>query len=279
MTRWQDVDWVAFDTETSGKYPVESEICEVAAVRYSRGEVVGHFSSFVRVREPMSQTVINIHHITNEMLEGAPSMADVLPKFLSFCDGAYLLAHHAPFDMGFLALQIEGLSLSFPERPVFCTSLLARKLITGVPNHRLQTLVQHYQFSNREAHRALADAENCLNVALKCFELRDTNATPGAGSIEDLQHVQATRLEWSAFSLRKLASNRPELMALVDAVRAGLDVEVEYLGGSRPGEPRIIKPIGIVLSPGQDFLVVSDGPDRPTKRFFLSKFRASRGLK
>src|SRR5690554_250746 len=99
--KWSEVDWVAFDTETSGKYPLESEICEIAAVRWSKGSIVGHFRSFVKVSKPMSDEVIAIHNITNEMLVDAPPMSDVLPKFNEFIAGAFLIAHHAPFDMGF----------------------------------------------------------------------------------------------------------------------------------------------------------------------------------
>lgn len=264
-----DVDWVAFDTETSGKYPVDSEICEIAAVRWSKGKIVGSFQTLLSVSKPMSEEVIAIHHITNEMLNGAPSIQEKLPEFLDFCKGAYLIAHHAPFDLGFIAIEIEKLKLQFPPEQVFCSSLLARSILLDSPNHRLQTLVQHYGLEQREAHRALSDAESCLDVALLCFQKKSNP------SLEELQKLQGRFLGWKSFSLKDLRAQK-KFEAMVDAVENKTEVQIEYLGGSKPGQARTVNPIGIVLSPGQDFLVASDPEGGPAKRFYLNKIKASR---
>src|SRR5690606_36090270 len=108
-------------------------------------------------------------HITDEMLADAPDIADVIPKFHRFIEGAYLVAHHAPFDMGFLAVEFEKLTLQLPNNPVFCSSLLSRRLVPESANHRLQTLISHLGLTVGQAHRALDDSKACLEFALNCF--------------------------------------------------------------------------------------------------------------
>lgn len=268
--KWTDVEWVAFDTETSGKYPIDSEICEVAAVKYAGGKVVGNFQSLVAVSKPMSDEVIAIHHITNEMIKDAPTMNDVLPKFIDFIGDGFLIGHHSPFDMGFLAIDLERLGIPFPKNPVFCTSLLSRNLITDSPNHRLQTLIQHLKLQPREAHRALSDAEACLDVALACF-----HKMGGANNIHDLVQRQGRKLEWKEFSVQSLKTEK-RFQALVEALENKIDVQIEYLGGTNAGQPRTILPIGIVLSPGQDFVVAQSPDGTQLKRFYLNKIKVSR---
>ncbi len=264
------VEWVAFDTETTGQYPLNAEVCELAAVKWRDGQIVGQFQSLFCVKHPMDQKVIDIHHITNEMLVGAPQITEKLEEFLNFVGDAYLLAHHAPFDLGFLALDLEAMGLEFPQRPVFCTSLLARQIFPESENHRLQTLVRFLNIEPRTAHRALSDAEACLDVGLKCF------AKAGDITIGDLITQQTKPLYWSDFSIQLLLQN-PVHRAIVEALRQKADLQIEYMGGSRPGTARTIRPVGLVRNPGQDFLVAYDeGESTQTKRYFLAKIRAAR---
>src|ERR1700677_4644319 len=100
---WRDYTYVAFDTETSGKFPLVAEIVEIAGVKWQRGKVIETYQTFVKPQRPMGESVIRIHHITNEMVEDAPRIHEVLPGFDAFIQGSVLMAHHAAFDMGFLA--------------------------------------------------------------------------------------------------------------------------------------------------------------------------------
>src|SRR5690554_5714295 len=103
---WRSVDLVAFDTETTGKYPLSAEVCELAAVKWRDGKIVDTFQTLLKPSRPMDAEVIAIHGITNEMVENAPRMVEKIDEFREFISGAVLLAHHAPFDLGFLALDI-----------------------------------------------------------------------------------------------------------------------------------------------------------------------------
>ena len=267
---WKDATWISFDTETSGKYPLESEICEIAAVKWKSGQIIDRFQTLIRVSKPMSDAVIAIHGITNEMLTNAPDIEFAIRKFYEFIGGGILVAHHAPFDLGFLAFEFEKYKLPLPTEPVFCTSLLSRKLFLDSTNHKLQTLIEYFNLPKGKAHRALDDAEACLQVALRCLEKVGPEVT-----LADVEAVQGEAIRWSRFSIDQLRT-KVEYRAMIESILNSTDVQIVYRGGSRPGQARTVTPIGLVRSPNGDFLVATDGLDQMPKRFFIDKIEASR---
>jgi len=196
---WFETTWIAIDLETTGKYPLDAEICEMAAVKWRGGQVLETFQSLIKPTMRMSDEVIAIHKITNEMVEGAPTLAEKLGEFHRFIGDGFVLAHHAPFDMGFLAWEFEKACLVLPSAPAFCTSLLSRHLNANVSNHRLATLAEHFGIDAGAAHRALDDAKTCLGVGLKYFEKLGREA-----KVSDILGIQTTHLPWSRFSIETL---------------------------------------------------------------------------
>lgn len=268
--RWSETTLIAIDLETTGKYPLDAEICEMAAVKWRGGQIVDTYQTLIRPSTPMSQEVIAIHNITNEMVADAPTLSEKIAEFHSFVNDGYLLAHHAPFDMGFLTWEFERARLPLPNNPVICTSLLSRAVVSGVSDHRLQTLARHYGIESGTAHRALDDAKTCLEVALRCF--------PKVGDECHLTHIfdaQTRSLHWTNFSIEYLIEK--EVYRLL--VRATLDkreVFLTYDGGSRPGQIRRVFPLGIVRNPDGDFLVATEGDEVQTKRYYLNKVTSVR---
>lgn len=273
QTPWYDSTFIAIDLETTGKYPLDAEICEMAAVKWRQGQVVETFQSLIRPTQRMSTEVIAIHNITNEMVETAPTLSEKLAEFYQFISDGYIIAHHAPFDMGFLAWEFEMARLTLPTRPVFCTSLLSRAINFNVPNHRLATLATHFNICAGSAHRALDDAKTCLQVALCYFEKLGREA-----KISDLMNVQGMSLVWDRFSIENLME-RDHLRTIVRALRDRREVVITYEGGSRPGEPRKVFPLGLVRSMEGDFLVATEGnkegDDVHPKRYFIEKISAA----
>ncbi|MGE0762629.1 MAG: PolC-type DNA polymerase III [Bdellovibrionales bacterium] len=270
ITPWAEATFVAFDLETTGKYPLEAEICEVAAIKWQAGQIVDEYQTLVRPTRPMSDEVIAIHHITNDMVANAPPVQKVVPEFLKFLGGAVPVAHHAPFDMGFLAWEIENLNLNLPTMDALCTAVISRKALPASPNHRLQTLLQHLGLPQGQAHRALDDTKGCLQVALRCFRRIGENVR-----LEDLYKFQGVEMKWTDYSIAAL-SEKEALLNVVSAIRQKRHVELIYAGGSRPGQPRQLIPLGVVRNPNGDFLVAREPADSQTKRFFVSQIQAAR---
>lgn len=262
---FEDLSIVAFDTETSGPYPVAHEIVEMGAVKWERGRVVDEFQVLIKPSVPMGEAVIKIHGITNEMVADAPSMDQVIAQFHKFLGGSAIMAHHAPFDLGFLTYEFEKAGLSIPTSPILCTSLLSRSLIKGCENHRLQTLIPFLKIPQGTAHRALDDAKACLQVGLECFRLMGDKKT-----LADLQAVQAKQLSWPNYLLMKSGSEA--IAKVVESLQKKKDLDIIYQGGSAKGTRRIT-PIGIVRNPDGDFVYAKCHLDGAEKRFYLNKIK------
>lgn len=260
-----DYSIVAFDTETSGAYPVESEIIELGAVKWQNGQIVDKFQVLLKPSKELTPDNIRIHGITNEMVKDSPLMNSQILQFCSFIDNSLLLAHHAPFDLGFLTIEIEKNSLKLPNTFNFCSSLLSRALL-NTTNHKLQTLIKELELVGGEAHRAYDDAYACLQVFLKCAEKLGEGPT-----LERVLEVQKKDLQWKNYQLLGYSDNK--MTYLLKAMREQKSISIIYDGGQTKNKTRPIKPIGIVRNPDGDYISAECGLDFQRKRFYIEKIR------
>ncbi|MCM3732130.1 PolC-type DNA polymerase III [Fictibacillus nanhaiensis] len=154
-----DETYVVFDVETTGLSAVYNKIIELAAVKIRGGEIVDRFEAFANPHESLSQTTIELTGITDEMVESAPEIEEVLRDFHSFMGDDILVAHNASFDMGFLNEGLRKIGLGEAKNPVIDTLELARFLLPQLKNHRLNTLCKRFDIELTQHHRAIYDAE------------------------------------------------------------------------------------------------------------------------
>jgi DNA polymerase-3 subunit epsilon len=256
---------VAFDTETSGAYAIESEVIELGAVKWKNGQVVDKFSVLLKPAKPLTEDNIRIHGITNEMLVDAAEMKNEILKFCEFIQGSILIAHHAPFDLGFLSIDIEANNLNFPLTLNMCSSLISRAVLPA-SNHRLQTLIKEHNLIGGAAHRAYDDAYACLQVFLKCLEKFDEQTT-----LAKLLEVQKKDLAWKNYQVIGLQDQK--IKSLIKAMRSQLSINIVYEGGQTKNKTRPIKPYGIVRNPDGDYISAECGLDLQRKRFYLDKIK------
>ena len=100
-----DDNYVVFDIETTGLSNLTCKIIEIGAVRVEKGEVVDRFSEFVNPEVPIPFRITELTSITDEMVQDAPPIEVILPRFREFCQGAVLVAHNADFDTGFIKME------------------------------------------------------------------------------------------------------------------------------------------------------------------------------
>ncbi|MFS4458315.1 exonuclease domain-containing protein [Bdellovibrio sp. HCB2-146] len=262
----KDCTFVAFDTETSGAYPIGHDIVEFGAVKWYQGQEVGRLQFLLKPREKMTDFIIGIHGITNEMVETAPTMAEKIHEIHEFVKDSIVMAHHAPFDLGFVTVDFEKALLPMPTEPALCTSLLSRKWIHGVENHKLQTLVKHLNIDGGTAHRAYDDAKACLQVGLKCFELMGENTTLGQAI-----KSQGKALFWKDYTL--IHGSNESVKKLISATYDKKDIDMIYDGGSNKGETRRLTPVGIVRNPDGDYLYAFCHREQTNKRYYLSRIK------
>ena len=259
---------VSFDTETTGAYPVSWEVCEIGAVKWQAGEITETFAARIKPEGLMNPIAQKIHGITLEALQAEPSAKQVLAQFCDFVGDAKLVAHHAPFDMGFLSWELFRAGLPPLKNQVFCTSLIARNLFPKCKNHRLPTLIEYFDLNQLKAHQALDDARMCLDVFLKCLE-----ANQGA-SWTSLQEVMGKKLSWKIFAIEELEQEE-RFKALLQACQSQSRVRFTYRKGSKPMTEREVTALGIVRNPDGDFFVGQEGEIEKPKRFYLKHVASS----
>src|SRR5690606_7029854 len=100
--------------------------------------------SFVDPGIAISPEVMKLTGISNEMLAGAPSVANIMPQFLDFISGGLLIAHNAEFDMAFLKRNCLDLGIQL-DWDCFCSLKMARQLLPDLESKSLDMLAKHYQ--------------------------------------------------------------------------------------------------------------------------------------
>jgi DNA polymerase-3 subunit epsilon len=161
-----ELEFAVIDLETTGWSPGVAAITEVAAVRVRGGRRQGEFASLVNPGVPVPPGIEDLTGISDWMLAAAPRLPAVLPGLLDFADGCVLVAHNAPFDIGFLRAACAECGLAWPQFTVLDTVMLARQLMDPdeVPDCKLGTLAGFFRARTAPSHRALADARATADV-------------------------------------------------------------------------------------------------------------------
>lgn len=230
------------DLETTGAGP-EAEITEIGAVKVCGGEVVGEFQTLVRPSFAIPPMIQVLTGITDAMVASAPSLAVALPSFLDFAAEAVLVAHNAPFDIGFLRRGAEALGIEWRRPVVIDTVALARQaLLQGeVRNCKLGTLAAHFRSATQPDHRALSDARATVDVL---HGLLERVGNLGVDTVEDLREF-FTQVSPERRAKRTWAKNLPEAPGVYWFEHDGHDAdgrqrtEVLYVGKSRNLKRRV----------------------------------------
>jgi DNA polymerase III subunit epsilon len=158
--------FVVVDLETTGGSAATDGITEIGAVKVCGGEVLGEFQTLVHPGMPINPFVSVLTGITDAMVSGAPPISYALPAFLEFATGSVLVAHNAPFDVGFLRAAANEQQLPWPRFAVVDTAILARRVLTKdeVPNCKLSSLAPFFSARTVPNHRALQDARATVDV-------------------------------------------------------------------------------------------------------------------
>ena len=149
---------IFLDLETTGMLAAEERITEIGLVEIAAGEFVGSWSQLVNPQKSIPPFIQSLTGITDEMVEHAPSFAQLAPALFERLEGKLLIAHNARFDCGFLKHEFDRVGLSYAPR-VLCTVKLSRKLFPEHRRHNLDSLIERHGLRCSARHRALGDAE------------------------------------------------------------------------------------------------------------------------
>lgn len=164
---------IVLDTETTGLEPSAGHrIIEIGCVEIiNRRTTNNRFHQYINPEREIDDGAVEVHGITNEFLDDKPLFQHVARDFLAFVEGAELIIHNAPFDVGFINHEFRRLGAPFGQIEDSCRILdtlsMARQLHPGQKNN-LDALCKRYEIDNssRTLHGALLDAEILADVYL-----------------------------------------------------------------------------------------------------------------
>ena len=160
-------NYVVLDFETTGLRAGSDKIIQIGAVKYIEHERKETMYLMVNPECFISSTITRITGITNKDVEDAPPIEEVAHELIAFIGDLPIIAHNAPFDMGFL-YALEEIT-PIPEYTVIDTVKLARKAITQTPNHKLTTLTAFLKLEH-DAHDALGDCLATAAIYQYCYD-------------------------------------------------------------------------------------------------------------
>lgn len=148
---------VFVDLETTGSTGLIDRITEIGIVEVHEDGEVREWSSLVNPQTAIPGFIQNLTGITDAMVAGAPTFAELADEVLTRLHGRLFVAHNARFDYGFLQCEFKRLGLDF-KAPVLCTVKLSRRLFPQFSKHSLDALIDRHHLHMPARHRALADA-------------------------------------------------------------------------------------------------------------------------
>jgi DNA polymerase-3 subunit epsilon len=237
-----EVTFCVVDLETTGSGG-EDTITEIGAVKVRGGEVVGEFQTLVNPHTHIPALIAVLTGITDAMVAEAPGLAEVLPSWLAFAGDAVLVAHNAPFDIGFLKRACQAHGHAWPGNEVVDTVGFARQALLRdeVPNVRLGTLAVLARSATTPNHRALSDARATVDVL---HFLLERVGNLGVHTLADLQEF-TRRVSPQRRAKRTLAAGVPAAPGVYQFVAELPDAagqvrrQVLYVGKSRNLKARV----------------------------------------
>lgn len=250
-----DVPLVVFDVETTGlRADKGDKIIEIALHKIDPKLGPSQLTYVLNPGRSVSDEIYALTHISPEEVASAPCFVDIRAEIRAMLEGAVLVAHNAPFDLGFLGAEFAAHAETPPIQPVIDTLALAKGRFK-FPNNKLTTIAAELGVPvSPDAHRAFADVDMTVKVLQIMIE-----------RIREQGHAVQTIKDLMSHSGSELLSVPTISSALLHDIRAALFTQSEFVfrykksGQKKPQIRRIkvtsfdgIYAVGIDLDKGEE---------------------------
>ena len=187
-----DTEYCVLDIETTGLAFRTEKITEIGIMKYKNGEVIDEFECFVNPEKPIPEEVVNITHITDDMVKDAETIDKVMPKVLEFVGDSVLVAHNADFDIGFIKYNCAQLGLSL-NNTYIDTLRLAKVLFPDYKKYKLGMIAENLGITVEVAHRALDDVDTLVKVFKVMLKMLSEK---GVNKVEDIDKIETEKVDF-----------------------------------------------------------------------------------
>lgn len=170
--------FVILDIETTGANATKDQITEIALLLVDDNKLIGQWQSLINPGIHIPRQIQELTGITDDMVQYAPSFADIANELYELLDDRILVAHSARFDYGFLKNAFAAIAMPFSSK-VLCTVRLSRKLYPQYQRHNLDSIIERFNLQCDKRHRAMTD----VNVLWQFLQL--AKAEHGATKINE----------------------------------------------------------------------------------------------
>ncbi len=222
-----DGEIVAFDIETTGLSNRTCKIIEIGAVKIKGGKIIDSFDIFVDPECEIPEEITNLTSITNDMVKGAPKEAEALRLFFDFAGDSMLVAHNATFDIGFIRVAAQRCALPF-ENAYLDTLGLSKYVNPELKNHKLDTIVNHYNIGDFKHHRASDDAEVLAKILLVMIDRLKSEGIVDFDGVIEAMSEEVDPLKLKSHHMIIFAKNKAGLKNLYKLISMSY---LNYYGG------------------------------------------------
>ncbi|MEG0300562.1 exonuclease domain-containing protein, partial [Cetobacterium sp.] len=237
--------YIVFDLETLGLNAHQNEIIEIGAIKLQGRRIVDKYSQLINPGKKIPKKIQEITGITDSMVEGMPTIDEILPKFMEFVGDATLVAHNAPFDMGFLKRDVKK-HLGYDYNPAVIDTLqMARDLYPNQKGYGLKPMTKFLKVALENHHRAVDDSQ--ATAAMFAIFL---DRYLEIGITNQLQMTGAFPLNYQKQDIRNVMVLVKNLVGLKNMYKLISEAHIDFFGNKKP---RILKS---VLSENREGLII-----------------------
>lgn len=216
--------FICLDCETTGLDVKKDRIVEIAAIKFTFDDILGEYESLIDPQISIPDDAIKIHHISQEMVHGKPTIDKVLPEVIAFIENHPIIGHSISFDIDMIRESADRLGISHSlQKPLFFDTLRLARLYAQSPTNSLEMLRRHFNIEAEGAHRAMGD----VMVNIQVFK----HLTKNYKTLEELIRVLSKPIQMKHMPLGKhkgrLVKDMP-LQYLLWAANQDFDQDLLY---------------------------------------------------
>lgn len=162
--------YVVVDIETTGLNSTNDSIIEIAALRFSYGELVDKYVALINPGQHISPYISKLTGITDEMVEGCDDISLCIKEFYDFIQDDIIVGYNVKFDMSFLYDNLKVIHNEYLTNDHVDVLRLTRRLLPQLQHHKQTDIAQYYGIDVIGAHRAEKDCMICEAIYEKMKE-------------------------------------------------------------------------------------------------------------